>query len=107
MASGMSAAIVSRIGLPLSHVSASAIFSRFASMRSAILLSICARSAGLVRPPGLFRGVRGVESGLDVRRVGASDLADRLAGDRRDVVDIFAGFGRPPLAADIVLVTFG
>src|SRR5882757_9369541 len=50
----MSAAIVSRIGLPLSHVSASAIFSRFASMRSAILLSICARSATAVRPQASF-----------------------------------------------------
>ena len=58
-------------------------------------------------PPGVFRSVRGVESGLDVRRVGAGDLADRLAGDRRDVVEIFAGFGRPPLAADIVLVPLG
>ncbi len=33
-------------------------------------------------PPRVFRSVRGVESGLDVRRVGAGDLADRLAGDR-------------------------
>ena len=58
-------------------------------------------------PPGIFRGMRGVESGLDVRRVGAGDLADRLAGDRRDVVEIFAGFGGSPFAADIVLVTLG
>ena len=57
--------------------------------------------------PGVLGGVRGVESGLDVRRVGAGDLADRLAGDRRDIVEIFAGFGRPPLAADVVVVTLG
>ena len=57
--------------------------------------------------PGVFRGVRGVESGLDVRRVGAGDLADRLAGDRRNVVEIFAGFGGLPFAADIVLVPLG
>jgi hypothetical protein len=47
---GMSAAIVSRIGLPLSHVSASAIFSRFVSIRSAIFKRICDRSATAVRP---------------------------------------------------------
>ena len=58
-------------------------------------------------PPGVFRGMRRVESGLDVRRVGAGDLADRLAGDRRDVVEIFAGFGSPPLAPDIILVPLG
>ena len=50
MASGMSAAVVSRIGLPLSQVSARAISSRFASIRSAIRLRISARSAALVRP---------------------------------------------------------
>ncbi len=58
-------------------------------------------------PPGVFRSVRGVESGLDVRSVGAGDLADRLAGDRRDVVEIFAGFGGLPFAADVVLVPLG
>ena len=50
MASGMSAAVVSRIGLPLSQVSARAIVSRFASIRSATLFRITARSATLVRP---------------------------------------------------------
>ena len=49
-ASGMSAASVSRIGLPLSQTSASASESRFASMRSAILFKIAARSAGAVLP---------------------------------------------------------
>ncbi len=50
MASGMSAAVVSRIGLPLSQVSATASISRFASMTSAILFRIAARSAVLVLP---------------------------------------------------------
>ena len=50
MASGMSAARHSRIGLPLSQVSATAISSRCSSMRSAILLSTFARSAGGVVP---------------------------------------------------------
>ena len=44
----MSALSVSRTGLPLSHVSATAIFSRFSSIRSAIRLRMSARSAGEV-----------------------------------------------------------
>ncbi len=50
MASGMSALMVSRTGLPLSQLSATAIFSRFCSMRSAILFRMTARSAGAVLP---------------------------------------------------------
>ena len=42
----MSAASVSRIGLPLSHVSATANFSRFCSRRSAILRSKFERVVG-------------------------------------------------------------
>ena len=49
-ANGMSAFSVSRIGLPLSQDSASAIDSRFSSMRSAILFRISARSAAAVLP---------------------------------------------------------
>ena len=49
-ANGMSAATVSRIGLPLSQTSASASASRLASIRSAILFKIAARSAGAVLP---------------------------------------------------------
>ena len=49
-ASGRSAASVSRTGLPLSQVSPTASISRFASMRSAILLRMFARSAGAVLP---------------------------------------------------------
>ncbi len=50
MASGMSAASVSRTGLPLSQVSATAIISRFASSRSAILFMSAARWVGEVLP---------------------------------------------------------
>ena len=50
MARGMSAASVSRTGLPFSHDSATAISSRCCSMRSAILLRIRARSVAVVRP---------------------------------------------------------
>src|SRR5579859_800557 len=46
----MSAARVSRIGLPLSSVSAMASVSRFASMRSAIFKRMLERSATEVRP---------------------------------------------------------
>src|SRR5215212_30004 len=46
----MSAFRVSRTGLPLSHDSATAMDSRFSSMRSAILLRTLARSAGDVLP---------------------------------------------------------
>jgi hypothetical protein len=56
MASGMSAAMVSRIGLPLSQDSARATFSRFASIRSAIRLSTLARSFAAILPqPGAAR----------------------------------------------------
>src|SRR3954463_10869835 len=54
MASGMSAARVSRIGLPLSQVSAMARRSRLSSIRAAIRFSIAARSATLVRPQAAF-----------------------------------------------------
>ena len=50
MARGMSAASVSRTGLPFSQLSATASSSRFCSMRSAILLRTAARSAAAVRP---------------------------------------------------------
>ena len=44
MVNGISAAFVSRIAFPLSHVSTNASFSRFSSIRSAILLSKVLRS---------------------------------------------------------------
>ena len=50
MASGMSAARVSRHALPFSQLSAIAMDSRLASMRSAILLRMFARSAAEVLP---------------------------------------------------------
>ena len=46
----MSAARVSRTGLPFSHVSATAISSRCCSIRSAMRFRITERSAGLVLP---------------------------------------------------------
>ncbi len=50
MASGMSAASVSRTGLPFSQLSATARDSRLSCIRSAIRLRISARSATGVRP---------------------------------------------------------
>ena len=46
----MSAFNVSRTALPLSHVSATASFSKFCSIRSAILSKMFARSVGDVLP---------------------------------------------------------
>ena len=54
MASGMSAAMVSRSGLPLSQVSALASSSRFCSMRSAILLRMLARVVGEALPQAVL-----------------------------------------------------
>ena len=50
MASGRSAAVVSRIGLPLSQVSAWASSERLSSIRWAMALRITARSATLAEP---------------------------------------------------------
>ncbi len=50
MASGRSAASVSRTGLPFSQLSATASSSRWSAIRSAIRSSTWARSAGEVRP---------------------------------------------------------
>src|SRR6478672_6376723 len=99
----MSALSVSRIGLPLSHDSASAMDSRFSSMRSAILFRMRARSAAGLAPGG-SGGVRGVERLVDVGRVGPRHLAEHLAGDRRAVLEVLARGGGHPLAVDVVVV---
>src|SRR5574337_1559067 len=46
----------------------------------------------------------GVERALDVLRVRARDLAERLAGDGSDVLEVLAAGGFQPLAADEVAV---
>ena len=76
MASGMSAAVVSRIGLPLSQVSASASRSRFSSIRSAMRLRISGALGDAVRPQASFAACAASSAGLDVGRVGAGDLAE-------------------------------
>ena len=53
-AKGMSAASVSRTGLPFSHVSATASISRLASMASAIALRTAARSVSEASPQASF-----------------------------------------------------
>ena len=96
----MSAAIVSRIGLPLSQVSAMASFSRLSSIRSAILFEDRGALGDAGPAPGVLGCMGGIERGLDVLRVGARDLADDLAGDRRDVLEVLAGDRRrhsPPM----------
>jgi hypothetical protein len=49
--------------------------------------------------------VGGIERKLDVRGLRARDLADRLAGDWTDIVEIFAVDRRHSLAADEIVVT--
>ena len=62
---------------------------------------------GAGAPPSVLRGVRRIKRGLDVLRIGARDLADRLTGHRRGVFEIFARLWRNPLAADEVIVALG
>ena len=54
--------------------------------------------------PSVLRLVRGVEGELDVGGLRAGDLADRLAGDGADIVEILAGDRRDPFAADEIVV---
>jgi hypothetical protein len=56
--------------------------------------------------PGGFCGVGGVERAVDIGGVRAWDLAEDLAGDRGDVVKVFAGGRGYPLATDVVLILF-
>jgi len=49
-------------------------------------------------------GMRCIERLVHVGRIRPRDLADRLPGYRRHVVEVFAGSRRRPLAADIVVV---
>ncbi len=50
--------------------------------------------------------MRRIERELDIFRCGARDLADRLAGDRADIVEILAFDRRDPFAADEILIAF-
>ena len=104
MASGMSAFRVSRTGLPLSQLSATAIFSRFCSIRSAILLRMTARSAGEVLPQPRCGVVGGVQRELDVLGGGPGDLGEDLAVHRRHVLEVLALDRCDPLATDPVVV---
>ena len=54
--------------------------------------------------PGVLGLMRGVERELDIGGLRAGDLADRLAGDRADIVEIIAVDRRHPFAADEILV---
>ena len=76
----MSAASVSRTGLPFSQLSATASISRFSSIASATALRTVERSVVERLAPGVLRGVGGVERELDVLGAGVRDLADRQAG---------------------------
>ena len=68
----MSAASVSRTGLPFSQLSAIASTSRFSSIASATLFSTLERSVvDAFAPAGLRCGVGGAERELDIGRRGA------------------------------------
>ena len=77
---------------------------RLLSILSAILFRRRARSAGGVLPQAVLGLVGGVERELDVLGGRAGDLAERLAGDGREVGEVLALDGRDPLAADKVVV---
>ncbi|MCY1200129.1 hypothetical protein D9M72_115550 [compost metagenome] len=64
---------------------------------------IGALGGGGVGPRGLG-GVGGVQRGVDILLAGARHARERLAGDRRDRLEVLAAGGRHPLAADVVLV---
>ena len=54
--------------------------------------------------PGVLRLMRGIERKLDVGCLRAGDLADGLAGNRADIVEIIAFDRRHPFAADEIVV---
>ena len=54
--------------------------------------------------PGVLGLMRGVERKLDIGGLRAGDLADRLAGDGADIVEIVAVDRRHPFAADEIVV---
>ena len=54
--------------------------------------------------PGVLGGVGRVEGAVHVLRVRAGHLAERPAGDRRDVLEVLALDGLAPLASDEILV---
>ena len=93
----------SRTALPLSQVSATAIFSRFSSMRSAMRSRISERSATEVLPQA------GAAAWAASRARSMSSAVDRattehLAVDGRRIFEVLALDRRYPLAADPVLV---
>ena len=102
MASGMSAFSVSRIGLPLSHASASAM--RLEVLLDAVgdLVQDAARSAADVLPHAGAAPCAASSALLDVGVGRSRDLAERLARHRRRVLEVLTPDRGDPLAADEV-----
>jgi hypothetical protein len=97
----MSAARHSRIGLPLSQrLGPRQQISRFGLHPVGDAIRIVGALGGAGLAPGVLGGVGGVQRLFDVGGVRARDLAQLLAVDRREVVEIAAGDGGDPFAAD-------
>ena len=74
-------------------------------MRSAILFRMTARSAGEVLPQAGAAACAASSAFSMSASVGARDLAERLPGDRRRVLEVLPAGRRHPLAADEVVVS--
>ena len=105
MASGMSALRVSRIGLPLSHDSASAMDSRFSSIRSAILFKMIARSATEVLPQAGAAACAASRASSMSSCGGTSHIAEILSGHRCRVLEVLTLDRSNPFVADPVVVS--
>ena len=60
---------------------------------------------GRRRTPGTLGAVGGVQGLVDVLGGAAGDLGERLAVDRRNVLEVLTLAWRDPVAADVVVVT--
>ena len=104
MASGRSAAVVSRIGLPLSSVSTIASIAACSSMRSAILFRTRARSAGdvLAQPALAACAASSAFSMSSAFERATSHNGRPVTGVGFD--EVLAAHRRHPLAADKIIV---
>ena len=74
----------------------------FHALRNLVHQDGAVRGAGMA--PALAGGMCGVEGPFNVLCVGARNLAECLSGDWRYVLEILAGSGLNPLAANVVAI---